>query len=101
MLTTSLALLIAIPGIRAFASTLVVGASGDYTTIQSAIDAAADGDEIIVEPGVYYENIEFNGKDIILRSTDPLDQDVVTSTVIDGQGLLPVVTFRGDEGTTC
>ncbi|MBN1517428.1 hypothetical protein JXA32_12770 [Candidatus Sumerlaeota bacterium] len=59
-----------------------------------------EGDEIIVTSGTYYENIEFGGKNIILRSTDPLDEDVVTSTVIDGQGLLPVVIFSGDEGTT-
>lgn len=84
----------------AFPATLIVG-DGGYPAIQDAIDASVDGDEIIVEPGVYYENIEFLGKDIILRSIDPLDQDVVTSTVIDGQGLLPVVTFDGTEGTTC
>ncbi|MBN1515207.1 hypothetical protein JXA32_01425 [Candidatus Sumerlaeota bacterium] len=101
LLTTSLALLIAIPGIRAFAATLIVGAGGDYAAIQPAIDAAAEGDEIIVEPGVYYENIEFHGTNIILRSTDPLSEDVVTSTIIDGRGTNPVVTFAGTEGTTC
>ncbi|MBN1516106.1 hypothetical protein JXA32_06020 [Candidatus Sumerlaeota bacterium] len=61
LLTTSITLLLFLPGIRAAASTLIVG-DGGYNTIQNAIDAAVDGDEIIVEPGVYYENIEFNGK---------------------------------------
>ena len=45
--------------------------SGDFTTIQAAIDAANDLDTIIVSEGGYYENINFGGKDIILTSVDP------------------------------
>ena len=43
---------------------------GDYATIQAAIDAANDGAEIVVSPDTYQENINFCGKNIILRSTD-------------------------------
>jgi len=50
-----------------------------YESIQLAIDDAIDGHEILVFPGTYNENIYFNGKDIVLQSTDgPL------VTIIDG-----------------
>jgi parallel beta-helix repeat protein len=41
------------------ASELTVG-PGEYTSIQSAIDAAEDNDTILVTSGNYYENIEIN-----------------------------------------
>ena len=42
---------------------------GDHATIQEAIVAAFDGDEIVVCPGTYYEAIDFLGKDIAVRSS--------------------------------
>ncbi len=73
----------------------------DYLTTQSAIDASSNGDEIIVSPGTYKENINFKGKNIILRSTDPSNPAVVASTIIDGNKAGPVVTFSGSERPTC
>ncbi len=71
----------------------------NYSIIQSAINAAFDGDEIIVSPGTYYENINVNGKNIILRSTDPTSATVVASTVINGRS--SVVWFSGRESPSC
>ncbi len=82
-----------------FATTITV--PGDYTTIQAAIDASTDGDEIIVSTGTYVENITTNGKNILLRSSDPTDESIRNSTVIDGNASGCVVTFDGTEQATC
>ncbi len=66
-------------------------------SIQTAIDSACFGDEIVVHPGTYVETINFNGKHITVRSTDPTDSAVVTATIIDGNGAPHVVTFDSGE----
>jgi hypothetical protein len=72
-----------------------------YQTIRAALVEAIDGDEIVVGPGVYRENIVFGGKNVALRSTAPLDRNVVANTIIDGMENNPVVTFSGDEDERC
>jgi len=55
--------------------------SDDYSSIQAAINAAANGDEIVVAQGTYLEAINFNGKAIRLYSSGGPDV-----TTIDGSG---------------
>ena len=80
------------------AATITVADNGaDHTSIQAAIDAANNGDEIIVSPGTYLEAINFNGKSITVRSAsgDPAD------TIIDGGGNgRGVVTCTNGETST-
>lgn len=53
----------------AFAATLIVDDNGpaDFTTIQAAISAAANGDVILVRPGTYPEALSFGGKLVTVR----------------------------------
>src|SRR5665648_178753 len=54
----------------------------DYSSIQVAIDAAVDGQTIVVCTGTYSENIVFDGRNIIVRSSDPSDPAIVAATII-------------------
>jgi predicted outer membrane repeat protein len=62
----------------------------EYATIQAAIDDCNGGDVVIVAPGTYTgdgnRDIDFLGKAITVRSTDPNDPNVVAATVIDCNG---------------
>ena len=69
----------------------------DYTTIQAAINAADEGDVIIVSPGRYVENINLLGKAITLQSTEPIDPSIVESTIIDGGGMGSVIRCDSNE----
>jgi hypothetical protein len=72
-----------------------------YDCIQGAINDAANGDEIAVDKGVYYENINLAGRNITVRSTDPNDKTVVAATVIYGDNKGPGVTFSSGENGSC
>ncbi|MGA2093054.1 MAG: LamG-like jellyroll fold domain-containing protein [Sedimentisphaerales bacterium] len=65
-----------------------------YEYIQDAIDDANNYDEIVVYPWTYYENINFNGKYITLRSVDTNDLNTIKATILDGNGVGAVVEMN-------
>ncbi len=60
--------------------------TGDYTTIQGAIDSLPGNDTILVWPGTYYENLEMKYKQFVLGSLTMTtgDESYTAQTVIDG-----------------
>jgi predicted outer membrane repeat protein len=73
----------------------------DFSNIQAAIDYSKEGDTIIVAEGRYYENINLWGKNIILRSTEPNNPDIVAATIIDGGQNDSVITCDNGENNNC
>src|SRR5215471_4590467 len=65
----------------------------DQPTIQQAIAAAQNGDTVLVSPGAYTENIDFQGKAITVASAGG-----ASVTTIDGGNKASVVTFQTGEG---
>ena len=73
------------------AAELRVGIGQPYPTIQSAINAAAAGDEVLVEPGTYAESINLGGKSITVRGrTGALNTYVLPPSA--GQTIVSCVT---------
>jgi len=72
-----------------------------YDYIQNAIGDSQDGDSILVNQGIYRENICFKGKNVKVRSTDPNNPSVVVETIIIGDAHKATVTFSGGEDEDC
>src|SRR5215471_14886307 len=72
---------------------ITISVPKDQPTIQSAINAAINGDTALVAPGTYAENINFNGKAITVKS-----ESGPQNTIIDGGKSGSVVTFTSGEG---
>lgn len=66
-----------------------------FKRIQHGIDAAKNGDIVMVAQGEYRENIRFKGKNISLTGMDR------ATTIISGNSAGPVVTFLGTEDESC
>lgn len=88
LLTTLLMIMIPVVTLPA-----VIHVPADYATIQQAINAAVDGDNVVVAPGTYMENIDFLGKDLVLESSGG-----PAVTTIDGGGMESVASFVHGEG---
>jgi len=68
----------------------IINIPDDFETIQAGIDEAEDGDTVLVAPGEYVENINFESKAISVIG----DPDDPSEVVIDGEENGSVVTIE-------
>jgi hypothetical protein len=90
--------LLVLPGAACRGNVWLVDHDGpaDFRTVGAAVAEAGAGDSVVVRPGLYIEDINFPGRDIVLTSVAPDDSRVVSETIIRG-----LVQFQGTEGPAC
>jgi hypothetical protein len=76
--------------------TVSTGTHADFTSIQDAIDHAAAGDTIIIEAGVYIENLTVHTPVHLIGPSDPRFAD----DAFNPTGELPYALVIGTGGTT-
>ena len=82
--------------------------SGDFNTIQEGVDSVKDGDTLIIDPGIYTENVVIMNKTVNLQGIDPgrcvLQHDTVSYHNVPltvGAGEISNLTIYGmDTGET-
>ena len=76
--------------------------TGDFTTIQEGINASADTDTVLVYPETFFENIDFNGKNIIVASLylTTGNEQYINQTIIDGNQNGSCVRIISEEDST-
>ena len=64
----------------------IIRVPSDQPTIQAGIGAASKGDTVVVYPGIYFENIIFRGKNIVVTSRfyETGDLNFIKATIING-----------------
>jgi parallel beta-helix repeat protein len=74
------------------AKTIIVDkdGSGDYTTITAAVEAAEQGDTILVNDGMYEED------DILIDKTITLTGETTSSTIIQGDETKTILIIQAD-----
>lgn len=100
MIKTIMASLMVIIGISSLSARVVI-IPEDYPTIQEGIDSCADGDTVLIKPGIYYENLFMMSANIILASfyLSTGDTTYISTTIVDGTSSGSVVNVMTMDST--
>ncbi|MCK4695441.1 MAG: right-handed parallel beta-helix repeat-containing protein, partial [Candidatus Cloacimonetes bacterium] len=81
-------------------SATIINIPDDYLTIQEGINASVNSDTVLVQPGIYFENINYDGKNITVASLFLTTQNTayILDTIINGNNNnWRLVTFENEE----
>jgi len=80
----------------------IINIPDDQPTIQAGIDISVESDTVLVQPGTYIENINYNGKNITVASLFLTLQDTlyINQTIIEGNQYEDIIIFENEEDTT-
>ena len=92
--TLAMMSILLIIGIHREVASSTVHVPADQPTIQAGIEAAVNGDTVLVARGTYTENLDLTGKTITVRS-----ELGVMVTIIDGAQSGSTITFQSTETT--
>ncbi len=67
-----------------------------YTSIQAAVKASANGDRVLISPGLYRESVRFLGKSVMLEGPSP---QLASSVQISGVGVAGPPVLVADSTT--
>lgn len=84
--------MVALAALPEIATCATINVPSNQPTIQSGINAAANGDTVLVAPGTYFENLNLSGKAITLTSSNGPAQ-----TTINGKQDGPAVIIDSGE----
>jgi hypothetical protein len=73
----------------------------DAPSVGAGVFLAFPSEIVTVSPGTYYDNVRFTGRNVVLQSTNPQDDDIVSSTIIDGRESAHVIRLTGTEDESC
>ncbi len=80
-----------------FSTTRTVNCDGsaNYISIQSAIDAAISGDIILIEEGIYYEDVLVSDKSLTITSLfyNDANESHIGNTILDGENQHQLLTI--------
>ena len=77
----------------------VINIPTDYSTIQEGIQNSVNGDTVLVQPGIYTETVDFEGRSIVVGSLyiSTFDTSYISQTIIDGNHSGRCVNFYTNE----
>ena len=76
----------------------VINIPADYSTIQQGIDASTNGDTVLVQPGIYQENLIIENKSLVLLASEPNLETLIEGSegsVISSNGFQYILSIEG------